>query len=66
MNQSGDTHNEQGSTTVFSAAELSRLSTYRAAILAGFYTDNCSQTPHMASDSSSLALVNMWLKEAIV
>ena len=66
MNQSGDTHDEQGSTTVFSAAQLSRLSMYRAAILAGFYTDNCSQTPHMASDSSSLTLVNTWVKEALV
>ena len=30
--------------TVFTVNELSRLAAYRAAIAAGFYTDNCPDT----------------------
>lgn len=41
----------ESETYIFSARELSRLAVYRAAIVAGFYTDECASTRRPARKS---------------
>ena len=48
---------ELPSTYIFSARELARLTVYRAAVVARFYTDQCEQ-PSVRTEIESLRLLD--------